>query len=248
MGVGTQKAAEEISLFVPDAKLMRMDADTANTKNAYDKLLDSFRKKEADVLIGTQMVAKGHDFPDVTLVGVLNADSSLAMEDYRSNERTFSLITQVVGRAGRAAKAGMAVIQTFKPESEVIELCCRGDYEEFYEKEIEIRRAYIWPPFCDIVLLTLTADNESDVIRCAEILCESFKKKAQALLEDTPVIAYGPFEAPVFKLNEKYRMRMVIKTKLNKRSRELFSSLLQEFCKGGAASVSLSVDFNPSSV
>ena len=247
MGVGTQKAAEEISLFVPGAKIMRMDADTASTKHAYDKMLDSFRKKEADVLIGTQMVAKGHDFPDVTLVGVLNADASLSMEDYRANERTFSLITQVVGRAGRASKPGVALIQTFKPDSEVIELCCRGDYEEFYSKEIEIRRAYIWPPFCDIVLLTVTADSEPDVMKCAETLSQSFKAYAQKLA-DIPIVAYGPFEAPLYKLNEKYRMRMVIKTKLNKRTRELFSKLLYEFGRGGVANITLSVDFNPTSV
>jgi len=247
MGVGTQKAAEEISLFVPGARIMRMDADTANTKHAYDKMLDSFRKKEADVLIGTQMVAKGHDFPDVTLVGVLNADASLSMEDYRANERTFSLITQVVGRAGRASKPGVSLIQTFKPESEIIELCCRGDYEEFYSKEIDIRRAYIWPPFCDIVLLTVTADSEPDVMKCAETLSQSFKAHAQKLA-DIPIVAYGPFEAPLYKLNEKYRMRMVIKTKLNKRTRELFSKLLYEFGRGGVANITLSVDFNPTSV
>ena len=247
MGVGTQKAAEEISLFVPGSKIMRMDADTANTKHAYDKMLESFRNKEADVLIGTQMVAKGHDFPDVTLVGVLNADASLSMEDYRANERTFSLITQVVGRAGRASKPGVALIQTFKPESEVIELCCRGDYEEFYAKEIDIRRAYIWPPFCDIVLLTVTADSEPDVMKCADTLSKSFKSHAQKLA-DIPIVAYGPFEAPLYKLNEKYRMRMVIKTKLNKRTRELFSKLLYEFGRGGVANITLSVDFNPTSV
>ena len=248
IGVGTQKASEELSLFVPDAKIMRMDADTTSTKHAYDTLLTSFREKKADVLIGTQMVAKGHDFPDVTVVGVMGADAALAMDDYRANERSFSLITQVVGRAGRASKPGVAVIQTFKPESEIMELCYRGDYEDFYQKEIEIRRAYIWPPFCDIVLLTLTADNESDLARCSATLADEFRCAAEQLSKDTPIIAYGPFEAPVYKLNEKYRMRMVVKTKLNRRSRELFSSLLEEFSKGGGGDVTLSVDFNPTSV
>lgn len=248
MGVGTQKASEELSLFVPEARVMRMDADTTTTKHAYDTLLSSFREKKADVLIGTQMVAKGHDFPDVTVVGVMGADAALAMDDYRANERSFSLITQVVGRAGRASKPGVALIQTFKPESEIIELCCRGDYEEFYEKEIELRRAYIWPPFCDIVLLTLTAAVESDLTRCSATLAQKFRSAAELLSKDTPVIAYGPFEAPVYKLNEKYRMRMVVKTKLNRRSRELFSSLLEEFSRGGGGEVVLSVDFNPTSV
>ena len=248
MGVGTQKAAEELKLFIPDARIMRMDADTVSTKHAYDELLDSFRAKAADVLIGTQMVAKGHDFPDVTVVGVMGADASLAMDDYRANERSFSLITQVAGRAGRAQKPGVAIIQTFKPESEIIELCCRGDYEEFYEKEIELRRTYIWPPFCDIVLMTLTADNEADLARCTETLAQKFKAQAESLPPDIPVIAYGPFEAPVYKLNEKYRMRMVIKTKLNRATRAMFSDLLGDFSRGGGEGVVLSVDFNPTSV
>ena len=248
MGVGTQKVCEELSLYIPDARIMRMDADTANTKHAYDTLLDTFRKKKADILIGTQMVAKGHDFPDVTVVGVMGADASLSMQDYRANERSFSMITQVVGRAGRASKKGLAIVQTFKPESEIMELCCRGDYAEFYEREIELRRAYIWPPFCDIVLLTLTADNESDLSRCAATLSEDFKVLAGGLSSDTPIVAYGPFEAPVYKLNEKYRMRMVIKTKLTKSTRALFSELLSRFCRGGGGCVTLSVDFNPTSL
>ncbi len=247
MGIGTQKAAEEISLFSPGARIMRMDADTASTKNSYNEMLGAFRAKRADVLIGTQMVAKGHDFPDVTLVGVLCADASLSCDDYRANERTFSLITQVVGRAGRASKKGISVIQTFKPDSEVIALCCKGDYEQFYSKEIEIRRSFIWPPFCDIVLLTLTADTEADAARCSATLEESFRARAQRLPESIPIVAYGPFEAPVYKLNEKYRMRMVIKTRLNKSTRALFSELLTEFGDGGG-NVSLSIDFNPNSV
>ena len=248
MGVGTQKAYEELSLYIPDARIMRMDADTANTKHAYDTLLETFRNKKADILIGTQMVAKGHDFPDVTVVGVMGADASLSMQDYRANERSFSMITQVVGRAGRASKKGLAIVQTFKPESEIMELCCKGDYSEFYEKEIELRRAYIWPPFCDIVLLTLTADNESDLARCTATLSENFKTLAEPLSESTPIVAYGPFEAPVYKLNEKYRMRMVIKTKLTSRTRALFSELLSQFCQGGVGAVTLSVDFNPTSL
>ena len=158
------------------------------------------------------------------------------------------MITQVVGRAGRASKKGIAIVQTFKPESEIMELCCRGDYAEFYEREIELRRAYIWPPFCDIVLLTLTADNESDLSRCSASLSEDFKRLAQKLPSGTPVVAYGPFEAPVYKLNEKYRMRMVIKTKLSTSTRALFSELLSQFCRGGGGCVSLSVDFNPTSL
>ena len=248
MGVGTQKASEELKLYLPDAKIMRMDADTTATKHAYDTLLSSFRDKKADILIGTQMVAKGHDFPDVTVVGVMGADAALANDDYRAGERAFSLITQVVGRAGRASKPGVALIQTFKPESEIMELCCRGDYEEFYSKEIELRRSYIWPPFCDIVLLTLTASNESDLARCTATLSEKFREEAQKLSSDVPIIAYGPFEAPIYKLNEKYRMRMVVKTKLGKHTRALFSSLLCEFSRGGGGEVVLSVDFNPTSI
>ena len=248
LGYGTEKIEDDLQNLFPEACIERMDLDTTRTRSAYEKIIEDFQQGKTDILIGTQMVAKGHDFPDVTVVGVMGADAALANDDYRAGERAFSLITQVVGRAGRASKPGVALIQTFKPESEIMELCCRGDYEEFYSRDIELRRSYIWPPFCDIVLLTLTASNESDLARCTATLSEKFREEAKKLSSDVPIIAYGPFEAPIYKLNEKYRMRMVIKTKLGKHTRALFSSLLCEFSRGGGGEVVLSVDFNPTSI
>ena len=140
---------------MPNGRILRMDTDTTSAKNAYDVLLGLFRNHEEDVLLGTQMVTKGHDFPDVTLVGVLLADTSLYLDDYRANERTFAMLTQVIGRAGRGKKKGVAVIQTNNPNSECINLACRQDYEAFFKDEIRLRKALVFPPFCDIALLTL---------------------------------------------------------------------------------------------
>lgn len=247
VGCGTQKAEQEISRYVPEARVMRMDADTTGTKRSYDRLLNDFRDKKADILLGTQMVTKGHDFPFVTLVGVLSADASLHVGDYRASEKTFSLITQVVGRAGRAKLPGIAVVQTMRTENEALQLACRGDYNEFYEKEIILRRTFTWPPFCDVVLLTITSADEGDVRRAAEQLLKIFKEEAEKTCAGLPMIAYGPFEAPIYRLNDKYRMRMVVKCKMCERMRSLFSILLCRF-GAGAREVLLSLDINPSAL
>ncbi len=248
-GCGTQKAEEDISLYIPKAKTLRMDRDTTVSKESYDKMLSSFRRQEADILLGTQMIAKGHDFPLVTLVGVLNADSALSLGDYRANERTFSLITQVVGRAGRAEKNGVAVIETMKPDNEALLLAAEGDYEKFYRSEIELRKALVFPPFCDIVLLTLTARDEHGAAKGAERLSSLFSQLMNEEYKDIPVTAYGPFEAPIYKLSSKYRMRMVIKCKLSSKTRALFSRLLCLFGEGASSlGVTLSCDMNPSTV
>ena len=209
---------------------------------AYDKMLTDFREGEADILLGTQMVAKGHDFPRVTLVGVALADTSLYVSDFRAAERTFSLLTQVIGRAGRSADGGVAVIQTYSPNNEVIRLACLQDYEKFYEGEIALRKELSYPPFCDMVSLTLTSEDEGEVLSEANRLADSIKEKIERGYAKYPFIVYGPFEAEVYKLNEKYRMRMVVKCKLNNKTRELYSELLAEYSvKRG---VILSIDFN----
>ena len=248
MGCGTQMAESELEHILPELTAIRMDADTVTTKEAYSSIIGSFRDHKADVLLGTQMVAKGHDFPMVTLVGVLSADSSLALGDYRANERTFSLITQVVGRAGRAQRGGTAVVQTFKPDNEALTLACRGDYEEFYAEEIKLRESYLWPPFCDVVLLTLTANDEDALTRAAARLSSSFGNFILDEYKDVKVIAFGPFEAPIYKISDKYRLRMVVKCRLNSRARQLFHTLLCAFGDGGKNGVTLSADFNPSGI
>ena len=244
MGYGTQKVEEEFYEKFRGS-LMRMDADTTQKKSAYDDMLTKFRAHGADVLLGTQMVAKGHDFPDVTLVGVLNADSTLYMDDFRAGERTFSMLTQVIGRAGRAQDKGVAVIQTNSPNDRTILYASAQDYESFYKNEIQIRRAYEFPPFCDIAVITLSSQTEQEV---AKFSSRVMRTLTDSLTESKlPAIVYGPFDAPIYKLQGRYRKRIIIKCKLNKQIRELFSALLCKYSSNGAGSC-ISIDLNPSSL
>ena len=247
-GFGTQRVQQELEMLLPDARVMRLDADTTSAKFSMDKLLGDFRDGKADVMIGTQMVTKGHNFPDVTLVGVLLADASLYVDDYRAAERTFAMLTQVIGRAGRGDVQGRAIIQTNNPDSDVITLACAQDYHTFYEREIKLRRLLTFPPYCDIVLMTLTASDEKELMIHAVRLREELERLGSGDFCDVPMMIFGPFEAPVYRVEEKYRMRLVIKCRLNKRSRELFSKILIRFGKDGAKKPVLGIDFNPSSL
>ena len=247
LGYGTQKVEGELSSYLPEMKVMRMDADTTSGKLAYDRMLEDFRSLKADILLGTQMVAKGHDFPRVTLVGVVLADTSLFVSDFRASERTFSLLTQVIGRAGRAKEGGIAVIQTFAPKNEIIRLACKQDYESFYQGEIALRRELMYPPFCDLVTMTVTADSEREAMQEAKRISDMLLEKLSGELGKLPFIVFGPFEAAVYKVNEKYRMRLVIKCRLNSKTRKMYSELLIAF-NSKARGANLSVDFNPLSV
>ncbi len=248
IGYGTQRVEQELSELLPSASILRLDTDTTSSKHAYEDILGRFRKREADVLLGTQMVTKGHDFPAVTLVGVLLADASLYLDDYRAAERTFAMLTQVIGRAGRADKEGEAVIQTNNPDNDCIKLACAQDYEHFYENEIRLRRQLRFPPFCDIALMTLSSADEAELLRATRILSEKFSKLVEQEYSDIPLLTFGPFEAPVYRVDSKYRMRMVIKCRLNKRSRAMFSELLTDFSRSGSRTLNLSIDFNPSNL
>lgn len=253
MGYGTQRVEEDLDSLFPDARILRMDADTTSAKTAYTDMLGEFRRHEADILLGTQMVTKGHDFPDVTLVGVLMADMSLYLDDYRAGERTFSMLTQVIGRAGRGEKPGLAIIQTMNPDHDILKSACAQDYETFFHREIRLRRLLQFPPFCDIVLLTLTSPNEKELQKACLRLDEEVRRLTMAGVgefSDVPIVAFGPFEAPVYRVDNVYRMRMVIKCRLNRRSRALFSQLMVTFSavSRGAHKPVLSVDFNPSSI
>ena len=174
------------------------------------------------------------------------ADSSLYVSDFRASERTFSLLTQVIGRAGRAGAGGKAVIQTYAPTNEIIRLACKQDYEQFYTGEIAIRRELCYPPFCDMVQLTLTGEEEQAVLLAAGELSDKIINKLSGEFSGLAATVFGPFEAQVYKLNEKYRMRMVVKCRLAKRSRALFHSLLCDFANN--RKVTLAVDLNPLSI
>ena len=248
MGFGTQRVEEELSSLLPDANILRMDTDTTTSRYSYEDMLGRFRRHESDVLLGTQMVTKGHDFPDVTLVGVLLADASLYLDDYRATERTFSMLTQVIGRAGRGKKAGEAVIQTANPNHECIRLACEQNYEKFFETEIRLRKALIFPPFCDIASLMLTSHDETELAKASTILSDMLNKAKTGAYSDLPLVIFGPFEAPVYKVENKYRMRMVVKCRLSKRTRAMFAEILSEFSRASVKGLTLSIDFNPSNL
>ena len=243
VGFGTQKAESDISLDLPDIRVMRMDADTTSGKMSFDRLLESFRRGDADVLLGTQMVTKGHDFPKVTLVGVLLADTSLYVNDFRAAERTFSQLTQVIGRAGRSSSPGVAVIQTFAPHHDVIRYAASQDYERFYESEIALRKSTLFPPFCDIAAFTLVSEDEQALFKAAEELRSNLGKIAEEKYQDLPLVVFGPFEAKIYKAAEKYRMQMMVKCRLNGRTREMLRTILLSLANH--RKVSVGIDFNP---
>lgn len=248
MGYGTQRVEQELTSLLPLSRIIRMDTDTTTTKSAYEKLLGQFRAREADVLLGTQMVTKGHDFPAVTLVGVLSADAALYLDDFRASERTFAMITQVIGRAGRADREGEAIIQTSNPNHECIKLACEQNYEEFYKREIALRKELCFPPFCDIAVIALSSSLEIELQKTSKLLIDKLAELSKGKFSDVPLVVFGPFEAPVYKVENKYRIRTVIKCRLNKRSRELFTALMKDLSKLNIKQVNISIDFNPSNL
>ena len=230
---GTQKLEEELHERFPAARVLRMDADTMTAKGAHERLLNKFGKGEADILIGTQMVTKGLDFENVTLVGVLDADQSLYAQDYRAHERTFSLITQVVGRAGRRFDTGRAVIQTYSSLHPVILTAARQDYEAFYESEMQTREALRCPPVCDITMITAVGELEQQVLSSLLAL----KTRLQSLMEgqfaDVKAPVLGPAAAQMVKVMGRYRYHLTIRAKDCARWRRLISGVLREFMQDG---------------
>ena len=245
VGFGTQKLEEDLEKLLPGVKTIRMDADTTSKKSSYEDILTAFLNKDADVLIGTQMVTKGHNFPSVTLVGVMLADMMLYTGDYRAAERTFSMLTQVIGRAGRAKDKGIAVIQTNSPSDRTIQFAATQNYEEFYRNEILIRQSYAFPPFCDICLITVSSPNESLVTRRADELLRALKAEFTSV--NAPVIAYGPFDAPIYRSQGRYRKRIIVKCKLNSQVRGIFGRIYADSARGGSGTL-VSMDFNPTNL
>lgn len=245
IGYGTQKIDEQLERAVPGARVLRMDADTTSTKNAYDRILSDFRAHKADILLGTQMVTKGHDFSDVTLVGVVMADNSLYLDDYHAQERAFSLLTQVIGRAGRGDKPGTALIQTFNPDHEIIALAKAQDYDGFFEGEIKMRRSLLFPPFCDILLFSLQSDDETLVRRSADELKRAIEGRIAGSYSDVKMLIYGPCEMQIFRVSSVCRMQLLCKLRMGKRERALVSDVLKGFMKKYPRKVSISADINP---
>ena len=220
-GAGTQKLEEEIKLLFPKAKILRLDADSTGTKDSYSNLLTAFANGEYDIMIGTQMVAKGLDFPNVTVVGVIGADRALYSDDYRGYERTFALLTQVVGRAGRAENKGIAVIQTNDTDNNIITLAQSQDYDAFFKEEILNRKLMIYPPYCDICMIYVQSMDSNIARETINVIFTNIRQLVAGDYNDVKLIILGPSPATVPKVNNKYRYRIIIKAKNNSRFREM---------------------------
>ena len=244
VGAGTQKVEEELRELFPEAGILRMDADT--TAGGHEEILRTFERERVPILLGTQMVAKGLDFENVTLVGVLSADISLYVDNYRAAERTFSLLTQVVGRAGRGGKTGRAVIQTYTPGNDVIRCAARQDYDAFYESEIRMRRLRRYPPFADLFTVTVSGTEEGRVLRAAVSVRETLRQlcRRPELAAGEPEVL-GPAPAPVVKVNNRFRYRCTLVGKNDKATREMLAWLQKDFAKDSAnRGMNLFVDHN----
>lgn len=245
-GYGTQRIEDELERLFPDASVLRMDADTTSAKFSHQKLFDAFSRGDYDILIGTQMVAKGLDFPSVTLVGVVNADNSLYDESYLANERSFDLITQVVGRSGRRAEAGKAVIQTINPYNDVIEYASKQDYKSFFANEIQLRKLLTYPPFCDIYFISFICEDENKAALCAKSFFENLVELNRTDYKNEKLIVLGPSPSKISKLKNNYRYGLTLKCKNSKSVRKMLNYILKNIGKiKEYKSVSVSVDLNP---
>lgn len=248
-GTGTQKIEDELSSMFPEARILRMDADSTMGRYSHENKLKEFADGKFDILLGTQMVAKGLDFENVTLVGVINADQQLNNDDFRSQERTFDLLTQVVGRAGRGKFNGTAVIQTCNPENEVIQIAARQDYDSFFNDELKTRKMLIYPPYCDICLIGFVGENEAKVRVASQKFTDKLKAKLDGEYNDLKIIALGPMTARVSKISNKFRYRLILKCKNSKHFRALMTEMLKYTGSDKAYSdVSVYIDINPENI
>ena len=227
-GFGTQKAEEELAKLFPDARVLRMDQDSTAAKDAHEKLLARFANHEYDIMVGTQMVAKGLDFEDVTLVGVLGIDSLLFAQGFRAYENVFSLITQVVGRSGRAKDPGFAIIQTTDPDNPVLNLAAAQDYDAFFEQEIAYRKLGLYPPFCGLCVIGFAGAKEIEVARAAARFAALLGQQA-AKQPDLPLRVLGPTPSSIEKINDTYRYKLTIKCRNDRRFRDLVRSTLERY-------------------
>ena len=224
-GFGTQKAEEELAKLFPEARILRMDQDTTAAKDAHEKLLAKFARHEYDIMVGTQMVAKGLDFEDVTLVGVLGIDSLLFAQGFRAYETVFSLVTQVVGRSGRAKDPGFAIIQTTDPDNPVLNLAAAQDYDAFFEQEIAYRKLGLYPPFCGLCVVGFAGPKESEVARASARFATLLGRQA-AKQPDLPLRVLGPTPGSIEKINDSYRYKLTVKCRNDRRFRDLIRETL----------------------
>ncbi len=243
-GTGTQKLEQEINKQFPNATTIRMDVDTVTKKNSHEEILNKFKNENIDILIGTQMVVKGHHFPNVTLVGVIAADSSLNIDDYRANERTFQILTQVAGRAGRENLLGKVIIQTYNPDNFSIICAQKQNYEMFYETEIALRKQLKYPPFCDIILISFNSLNEYNIKNVSN---EMYKKLLEKLNQEEFKI-FRPMPSPIDKIQNRYRWRIIIKGNMTIEANEILNQTLKEIYSRNIKDIRISIDVNPNNM
>ncbi|MBU3160538.1 primosomal protein N' [Clostridium frigoris] len=244
-GVGTEKIEQEINRIFPSAKTLRMDFDTTRKKNSYEYIYNTFKNKGADILIGTQMVAKGLDFKDVTLVGVIAADLSLNLPDYRAFERTFQLLTQVSGRAGRGSKEGKVVIQTYSADDLTIQYAANNDYDSFYKNEIMMREVMNYPPFSSILVITMSSENENMLIKNIQNVGVNLKYKIK---DNNKITLLGPCTCGVSKIKNFYRWQIIIKGDIKETIALEIKNSVYELVKNVYSSIRVSIDINPSNM
>ena len=243
-GTGTQKLEQEIHKQFPEASTIRMDIDTVTKKNSHEVILNTFRNQNIDILIGTQMVVKGHHFPNVTLVGVIAADSSLNIDDYRANERTFQILTQVAGRAGRENLPGKVVIQTYNPDNFSIICAQKQNYDLFYETEIALRKQLKYPPFCDIILIGLNSYQELEIKNVSSKIYKYLEQRLNK--EEFKVLR--PMPCPIDKIQNRYRWRIIIKGKMTEEANEILNACLKEIYQENIKDTRIAIDINPNNM
>ena len=243
-GTGTQKLEQEIHKQFPEASTIRMDIDTVTKKNSHEQILNTFKNENIDILIGTQMVVKGHHFPNVTLVGVIAADSSLNIDDYRANERTFQILTQVAGRAGRENLPGKVVIQTYNPDNFSIICAQKQNYDLFYETEIALREQLKYPPFCDIILIGLNSYQATEIKNVSSKIYQYLEKRLNK--EEFKVLR--PMSCPIDKIQNRYRWRIIIKGKMTEEANEILNACLKEIYQENIKDTRIAIDINPNNM
>ena len=252
-GTGTQKLEQEIIKQFPGSTTIRMDVDTVSKKNSHEQILNKFKNENINILIGTQMVVKGHHFPNVTLVGVIAADSSLNIDDYRANERTFQILTQVAGRAGREKLPGKVIIQTYNPDNFSIQCAKQQNYNKFYNTEILLREQLKYPPFCDIIVIGFSGISEAELQDIGKRTYIYLNQEIKELfdngkLDKSNIKIFKPMPAPIDKIQNRFRYRIIIKAKMTEEINEILNKYLKKVYQKDTKSVRISIDVNPNNM